>query len=253
MDCLTINQSPFFSTKGVLCSHSRLIPLDPFIIWVPCFVPELHFSSSWALCSFLALLKIHIKYFCTAQIKSVFRTKTWKNRLWLVLSNKGPWHSPAICLFYSSELLGIRVGWWGFFIPWFTSSPSKLFSVLCLISGFSGQMRKPVKKNPQGTDQRGNDAGEATGSMQPSCMAWARTRGFVTCRVIDWDPPFMQTHSKPQAKKLKPFWKQAERWGKRKGSLPEQLSRVWLAVCNQKCVLYFPSGETSWEMFFFIS
>lgn len=96
----------------MLCRHSRLIPLDPFIIWVPCFVPEFHFPSSWALCSFLALLKILIKYFCTAQIKSVFRTKTWKNWLWLVLSNRGPLHSPAICLFYNSELIEIRVGWW---------------------------------------------------------------------------------------------------------------------------------------------
>lgn len=65
--------------------HSRLIPLDPFIIWVPCFVPVLHSSSSWDLCSFLALLKILLKYLFTAQVKSVFKTKTWKNPPWLVL------------------------------------------------------------------------------------------------------------------------------------------------------------------------
>lgn len=155
------------------------------------------------------------------------------------MSNRGPLHSPAICLFYNSELIEIRVGWWfclGFFCCWLIPF-FFVQTILCSVPGLwvlreneetcektprnsgglvlkehtplwlvCGSVRRALghRTLPDSTDQRGSDAWEPNGSMQPSCMACCRPSRFITCKVINWGHPFMQTHSKLQAKKLKP-------------------------------------------------
>lgn len=153
-----------------------------------------------------------------------------------------------------------------FFVVWSASSPSKLFSVLCLVSGFSGwtgQMKKPVETTKEQWwnsvermhatvaggvavsgepwDTEPSLAAQIKGTRMlgrplaacshPALHVQAKQVTGSSCKVINRSFPLSAFHANTlQTKKTKPSRKQAERRENRTVSPSEQFCRLLVVI-----------------------